>query len=41
MIPYKTLDEAVSDALKANPEARVMMLAEGSVTIPRPPEGSQ
>ena len=40
MTPYKTLADAVSDALKANPAARVIVLAEGSVTIPRPPEGA-
>ena len=40
MTPYKTLEEAVADALKANPSARVIVLAEGSVTIPKPPEGA-
>ena len=41
MTPYKSLQDAVTDALKENPEARVMILSEGSVTIPRPPEASE
>ena len=38
MTPYKTVQEAVDDALAANPDAKVMVFMEGSVTIPRPPE---
>ncbi len=38
MVPKKTVAEALKDALAANPEARVMVLADGSVTIPRPEE---
>ena len=38
MTPYKTVAEAVKDALAANPEAKVLVFMEGSVTIPKPPE---
>ena len=38
MTPYSTLEDALCDAFVANPSARVIVLAEGSVTIPRPPE---
>jgi hypothetical protein len=38
MTPYKTVEEALKDALAANPDARVEVFMEGSVTIPKPPE---
>ena len=38
MTPEKSVAEALKDALDANPDARVMVLADGSVTIPRPKE---
>ena len=38
MTPKKSVAEALKDALDANPDARVMVLADGSVTIPRPKE---
>ena len=38
MVPYKTVAEAVKDALAANPDAKVLVFMEGSVTIPKPPE---
>ena len=38
MTPYKTVKEALKDALAANPDARVEVFMEGSVTIPKPPE---
>ncbi|MCQ2084841.1 MAG: general glycosylation pathway protein, partial [archaeon] len=38
MTPYKSVADAVSDALAANPEAKVMVFMEGSVTIPKPME---
>jgi nickel-dependent lactate racemase len=36
--PKKSVEEAVRDALALKPEGRVIVFAEGSVTIPRPPE---
>ena len=38
MTPYKTVEEALKDALAANPDARIEVFMEGSVTIPKPPE---
>lgn len=38
MTPYETVQEAVDKSLAANPEAKVMVFMEGSVTIPRPQE---
>ena len=38
MTPKKSVAEALKDALDTNPDARVMVLADGSVTIPRPKE---
>lgn len=38
MTPYATVQEAVDDALAANPAAKVIVFMEGSVTIPRPQE---
>ncbi len=38
MTPYKTVQEAVDDAIAADPDVKVMVFMEGSVTIPRPPE---
>lgn len=38
MTPKKSVAEALKDALDVNPDARVMVLADGSVTIPRPKE---
>ncbi|MBO5519646.1 MAG: general glycosylation pathway protein, partial [Candidatus Methanomethylophilus sp.] len=38
MTPYKTVEDALKDALAANPDARVEVFMEGSVTIPKPPE---
>ncbi len=38
MTPYKTVQAAVDDAITENPDARIMVFMEGSVTIPRPPE---
>jgi len=34
--PKKSVEEAVRDALALKPEGRLIVLAEGSVTIPRP-----
>lgn len=41
MAPYPTLEAALADAFAANPSARLIVLAQGSVSIPRPPEGKE
>ncbi|AGI48370.1 hypothetical protein TALC_01392 [Thermoplasmatales archaeon BRNA1] len=38
IVPFKTLEEAFAAAMASNPKARVLVLPDGSVTIPRPPE---